>query len=104
MGDKDKPVVSSNQVIRQGPGSKIDYINSPKDCNTLYVDGINGIAMSSQTTRINFIEQIPSSDGIQGRHVINMIIPNDEMIKIIKVLNASLEALEAAKNGADEER
>jgi len=33
-----------------------------------------------------------------------MIIPNDEMIKIIKVLNASLEALEAAKNGADEER
>jgi hypothetical protein len=68
-----------------------EAVNQPLDCPTIIVEGILGVAIGSNVTKVNFVEHIPYVDKLLARHVVNLAIPNDQFVKIVKGLQKVLE-------------
>lgn len=58
-----------------------EAINKPWDCDTIAVDGIIGMAYSSNSTRIHLVEHFPHDGKILAKHVTNLVIQNDQFLK-----------------------
>lgn len=70
-------------------GAEVVVVTSPKDAQTILVEGIKGVLMTAHLTKISFFEQFGTNDdsaGIEGKHVVNLAIPNDQLLPIIELL------------------
>lgn len=66
-------------------GAAVEVINHPKDCPTILVEGMRGVALTENLVKIYFIEQLPIEGSVVGRHVLNMTIPVAEFSKLFEV-------------------
>jgi hypothetical protein len=63
-----------------------EAINKPWDCETIAVDGIIGMAYSPSSTRIQLVEHFPHDGKILAKHVTNLVIQNDQFLKLAEAI------------------
>jgi hypothetical protein len=71
----------------------IDYVTSPLDARTLFVDGIKGVAVLNGIVRISFVEnvldtQVQGDDkSIKARHVVTLATSISSLGGFLELLN-----------------
>lgn len=59
------------------------------DAQTIVVDGLAGVSISQHNTKIALAEHLPVDEELAGKYVMNLVIPNDQFLKILEILNAA---------------
>ena len=80
-------MMASHQDIPED--SKSSFINGPAEVDTLYIDGIKGISVNTNMTRISFFEQVMGFEDtpIVNRFVVNLAIANDQLRSIAELIS-----------------
>ena len=74
-------------------GAPLIMLDGAKDCPSIFVDGLNGVSMTAHVTKIYFVEQVPSEGKMYARHAVNLTIPNDQLLKIVDVLQQVVQSI-----------
>lgn len=76
------------RVSERPAGTSPEMANSPTDCPTIVVDGLGGISISPNITRLILVEHVPIEDKLLGRYVATLQIQNTQFQKIMESLQA----------------
>lgn len=80
-------------------GTTVEVINGPNDCPTMFIDGLHGMSISNNIVKIYCIEQMPIEGRVFGRHVLNMVIPTNELIRFSEIFAAAAKQLQGMDQG-----
>ena len=85
---------------------EIICLTTPHDAETVLVDGIKGIAVTSSLVRMSFIENVldtnaapNSSESIRGRHVLNLVMDHGSFGAVLALLNRVHADMQARQDG-----
>lgn len=79
-------------------GTTVEMISQPHDAPTMFIEGINGLSITPNVTKIHCIEQFAIDQKMLGRHVVTLVIPNDQLVKISKLLSDVVEKFPNIRN------
>ncbi len=82
------PNIPMGGVGMIGPGSIPTVINTIQDAPTVFVEGINGVSLTGHITKIHFTEHLAKEGELQARHILNLVVPNDQFLQIANLLKA----------------
>lgn len=88
----DDTAMTAEQLSQVQPEMVGDGLTAP----TMVVDGTSFLASSLHNTKITFVEHFPTPTGFKARPVVNLVIPNDQFLKILEVLNQIAEQHKAS--------
>lgn len=87
-------------------GREVSCNTTPLDVETLTIDGIKGVAVTPNSVRLSFIENVLDTnaakgtiESIKGRHVVNLAMDHTGFVAIMALLNRVLADMQARQNG-----
>lgn len=75
--------MTAEQLSQVTPEVSGDGLSAP----TIVADGTTILATSLHNTKITFVEHFPTQTGLKARPVLNLVMPNDQFLKVLEALN-----------------
>lgn len=82
--------MDANEEPRRGKLGEVEFRTSPSDAPITYVDGIKGVMVQQNVTKISFFQQVLDTEApglsVLGRHVVTLAIPNEQLAPIANLI------------------
>lgn len=78
--------LDESDILSANSGATPTVLGSPADARTFSIDGTSLVATSLTQTKITLVEHFPTENGLLAKPVVNLVIPNDQFIKIMDAL------------------
>lgn len=84
--DKADTTADITEVTNEAAINLPEFLSNSWDAPTITVDGLAGMATSTHQTKIVFAEHFPTPGRLVGKCVLNVVMPNDQFLKIADAL------------------